>query len=198
MALERINTLPTPKGLSLVNPQPVQEICLPPHVENLLALIQTHFERARDARPWDLHDERSYGKLVICLSGPQCRELADRLRARYHWRPSVAQVRVVLDEMLEDLKPQEHEARAATVVRMPKALPSTGEGPGRDKMRQVMGKLRGTLTEKELDLAQGGSLSSLEGEDRPEIFDVEEIRRRERRRAELKRQAEILLARERT
>lgn len=130
-----------------------QGVVFPRHIEQFLSILQTHFETPRDQREWDAHDTRAYGRLVIGLTGPQCRELIDRLRAKHHWRPSVAQVQELLSELIEPAAPKPaHELAARTLVTAPKGfknepkgLPSTGEGPGRDRLRAVLDQKRRTL-----------------------------------------------------
>ncbi|MBC8141294.1 MAG: hypothetical protein H7Y38_07610 [Armatimonadetes bacterium] len=74
---------------------------LPRHVENLLALIRSHFAAARDARKWDSHDTRDYGRICLPLTGEQCRAVFANLRENHTFRPSVAEVKKAVDAVRE-------------------------------------------------------------------------------------------------
>lgn len=132
----------TPEARALSTPAHTKatEPTLPPHVLTFLGMLKTHFESARDSRPWDQHDTRAYGKVVLQLSGDECRSLMDRLRAKHHWRPSVAQVSEALAELLEKIAPERvltgAEVAMRTVHAMPRALPSAANGPGRERARR--------------------------------------------------------------
>lgn len=76
---------------------------LPRHVENLLALIQSHFAASRDARAWDRHDDRDYGRILLPLTGEQCRAVFALLRERHTFRPSVAEVKAAVGAVIESL-----------------------------------------------------------------------------------------------
>lgn len=130
-------------------PRTKPEPTLPPHVETFLGMLKTHFESARDSRPWDQHDTRAYGKVVLKLSGDECRILMDRLRTRYHWRPSVAQVSEALAELLEKSAPERvlsgADAAMRTVHRAPRALPSAANGLHREIARREHARRRASL-----------------------------------------------------
>jgi hypothetical protein len=119
---------------------------LPPHVETFLGMLKTHFESARDSRQWDQHDTRAYGKVVLKLSGDECRILMDRLRAKHHWRPSVAQVSEALLDILEKTAPERvlsgADVAMRTVHTMPRALPSAANGPHREAARREIARRR--------------------------------------------------------
>lgn len=128
--------LSVPAAQARSKPEPT----LPPHVERFLGMLKTHFESARDSRQWDQHDTRAYGKVVMKLSGDECRILMDRLRAKHHWRPSVAQVSEALAELLEKTAPERvlsgADAAMRTVHTAPRWLPSAANGPHREAARR--------------------------------------------------------------
>ena len=136
---------PSARAISQGQDRPA-EPTLPPHVQTFLGMIRTHFDASRDARIWDQHDTRAYGKVVLKLSGSECRILMDRLRAKHHWRPSVAQVQEALDELLEKTAPERvltgAEVAMRTVHTMPRALPSAANGPHREAARREIARRR--------------------------------------------------------
>ena len=150
MSLTRAATLaPTAQSVSQAQDPRPTEPTLPPHVQTFLGMIRTHFEAARDARPWDSHDTRAYGKVVLTLTGSQCRTLMDTLRTKHHWRPSVAQVQEALGELQAKSNPTagltDAEVKMRTVYSMPKALPSAANGPCRQRAREEMARKRKIL-----------------------------------------------------
>lgn len=146
----------------------------PPHVERFLELLQTSWPTTA---PWDEEtDTVAYGRQVIPLTREQTREIYYRLRERHTFRPSVAEVRIVVDEMTAPA-PMEFETAALRFEMSPEtaarvladpnaspenitkarrvlphgALPATGEGVGRSRAREILNDLRrrSWLPEKE-------------------------------------------------
>jgi hypothetical protein len=115
-----------------------------PHVERLLELLREG--RTWPQKDWDeATDTVAYGRQLIALTKEQSREVYYRLRERHTFRPSVAEVRVVVDELLpkdplRSLSGADVAMRA--VVAMPKALPSAANGPARQRAREEMERKR--------------------------------------------------------
>ncbi|MBB6053260.1 hypothetical protein [Armatimonas rosea] len=145
------------------------EIKYPEHIETFLSLIRTRFAQAKDAPEFDKNDVRVYVKLILPLTPPQCRDLIDKLRADHLWRPSPATVREAIDELLDTSQPIAADLAIRTITMSPQtaaailadpnaspenqaiarkvlgefpALPSTGEGPGRSRAREILNNLR--------------------------------------------------------
>lgn len=72
---------------------------LAPHTKTFLATLQTHFAQPTDARPWDTHDERDYGRQVYMLTREQTRSVFMRLRELHKFRPDVFDVKAVVAEV---------------------------------------------------------------------------------------------------
>ncbi len=139
---------PSARAISQGQSRPT-EPTLPPHVQTFLGMIRTHFDASRDARLWDQHDTRAYGKVVLKLSGDECRILMDKLRVRHHWRPSVAQVNDALLDLLEKTAPERVLTGAEVAMRevhtAPRALPSAANGPHREMARRDHARRRASL-----------------------------------------------------
>ena len=149
--------------------QPVRDHhpAFPAHVERFLVLLREG--TSWPAKSWDDEtDTIAYGRIVLQLSREQVRELYYRLRERYTFRPSVAEVSACLDAIMEEIAPRAGEAAhlryemspttAARILADPKsseanlaiarrvmphlALASTGEGIGRARSREILNNLR--------------------------------------------------------
>jgi hypothetical protein len=115
-----------------------------PHVERLLELLREG--RTWPQKDWDeATDTVAYGRQLIGLTKEQSREAYYRLRERHTFRPSVAEVRVVVDELLpkDPLKGLSGaDVAMRSVVAMPRALPSAANGPERQRAREEMERKR--------------------------------------------------------
>ncbi len=148
-----------------VERKPEHHAEFPPHVERFLELLQTSWPTA----PWDEKtDTVAYGRQVFRLTPEQAREVYYRLREKHTFRPSVAEVHALVHELIDSV-PIAAEVAAATITMSPQtaaailaapnsspenqaiarkvmgtlpALPSTGEGVGRSRAREILNSLR--------------------------------------------------------
>lgn len=115
-----------------------------PHVERLLELLREG--RTWPQKDWDeATDTIAYGRQLIALTSEQAREVYYRLRERHTFRPSVAEVRAVVDELLpkDPLKGLSGaDVAMRSVVALPRALPSAANGPERQRAREEMERKR--------------------------------------------------------
>lgn len=137
----------------------------PAHAQRFLERLQTSWPPSA----WDEEtDTVAYARQVLKLTREQAREVYYRLRERHTFRPSVAEVCAVVDELIDDLAPTGEDAgplrfemspqTAARVLVDPNAtaanrakalkvlpnlqLASTGEGVGRSRSREILNELR--------------------------------------------------------
>jgi hypothetical protein len=141
----------TPTASTIATHEPSVEAPKPPVVPDWLReanrIIRTKFSAPGDGRgEWDLADTQAYGKLFAEAGEALCPKLIATLRERHVWRPSVAEVRAALDE-LRPPKPvvvlEGRDAAARQPVKMPLALPSAAQHPGRLALRERVKRFRG-------------------------------------------------------
>ena len=116
------------------------------HVESFLARLQSSWPNTENC-VWDEQvDTIAYGRQVVRLTRDQVREVYYRLRERHTFRPSVAEVRTVVDELLTQANPTHKltgaEIKMRTVHTMPRALPSAANGPHREAARREIARRR--------------------------------------------------------
>lgn len=179
---------------------------LPPHVDNFLTFLTTHFARARDARPWDAQDERDYGRLIIGLTGAQCREVFALLRTRHQFMPSVVEVRKAVEDTtgVDREKMPAHAAAAMRIVSRradqaadlsrpalahPPGCEPLGSEWGRELARRKMAELRGATLNGGIGVRPPATADQ-EGGGEPEmISDAETVAAREAKLRALREQA---------
>lgn len=109
-----------------------------------VTVIRNKFGAPDDGRgQWTADDATAYCKLLAPLGEPLCDRVVWEARKRHHWRPSVAELRAIVDELRD--RPAALpacDAQARTVVRRPLALPPHPDNPGRIRFREALGRMR--------------------------------------------------------
>ena len=119
----------------------------PDWIVDCLSTLRAKF--AAGSIPWDrIEDPRDYGRQFAMLKPEQAAQVISLLRDRYTFRPSVAEVRSVVLEVLESSGKQtglmaSHTLESYRRVRVPSqlALPSSGECAGRQTFRDTMKRI---------------------------------------------------------
>lgn len=138
---------PAQKSATQVQPGTVQAKSeeFPDWIIEALGTIRSRFANSQSL-PWDKRDALAYGKLLAPLGEERCAQLVGKLRLENTFRPTVAEVREAIEGLsLGTGQAPAYEIAARTLVTAPKGLPSTGEGPGRDRLRALLDQKRRAL-----------------------------------------------------
>lgn len=107
-------------------------------------VVRNKFAAPDDGRgQWTDADSTAYCKLLGSLGETLCDRVVWEARKRHHWRPSVAELQSLVDELRD--RPAALpacDAKARTVVRRPLALPPHPDNPGRQRFREALGRMQ--------------------------------------------------------
>lgn len=142
-SLSRVAAMPTrpmPQESAHVSPR------YPERVEQFLSFLRSDWPDTATSCWDDEKDGIAYARQVLTLSQMDMTEVYFRLRERHTFRPSVAEVRAVVDELLTQTNPThkltDAEIKMRTVHTMPRALPSAANGPHREAARREIARRR--------------------------------------------------------
>lgn len=121
--------------------------------------LRTKFAAPSDGRgEWTTPDTIAYGRVLSPLGPERCDAVIQLCRERFVWRPTVAEVVAIVDELAGRSREaiSGADAAARTVVTRPLALPSTGENAARTALREKMRLRRREVGQTDLRVVDGG------------------------------------------
>jgi hypothetical protein len=162
--MNRIDPNLAERALGVPIPEPASAPTVPDWLKLATLTLRTKFAAPSDGRgEWTTPDTIAYGRVLSPLGPERCDAVIQLCRERFVWRPTVAEVVGIIDEVAGRSREaiSGADAAARTVVTRPLALPSTGENAARTALREKMRRLRGELGQTDLRVVDGGQASEV-------------------------------------